>query len=463
MTLPIEALVERGGPYSVYEAKRVLGISWQEIATAVRDRVLRSTVLHGRYYLDHDDVLNYQRRKTMNTLFSDLKNSQSEETGEGEDDQVWFEHYAKIINYSSKPEAILEYLEFHGTINRFTWLLKTHYCSGPELRDRDIRIDRMFARYLKENKVSLEKLARLRYAAASGDVAWSSTGDSLKKVWYNELSYLQPALPQYIDVDYRGVQANLAASQSRLLFLSWKVTQAYYAVYHAFRSLCDSLQVPYDPKEHHAPMRAFKATKLMPATRVLMFFPFDMACVPARPDERPTPPPTPPYARFKYARYPRDRHVTMPNLIHQIWFGLAKGAEQWPPARHRNERFMLPDYLYNFRTWANYVNIDNLVDLKSRGYKSYMDLDLYVLTFFYAAFAELMALAIYGEDRFTTLAEDFHTRFVHSDATLSENSSPWPMAVRFKVYKELGLLSPDAWEPERQVDPNRLDLETLDR
>lgn len=363
--------------------------------------------------------------------------------------------------YTYEAESISEYIAFHETINGFTWLLKSFYSSANELRSREIRIERIFARYLTQNRVSLDKIAKQGTPHIDAHASWTKTADSLKKVWYNELSYLQPSLPQYLNVDYRGVQANLEVSQNRMLFLSWKVTQSYYAVYHSFRCICDSLGVNYDPKEHHAPMRAFKSTKLIPSTKTFLFFPFDLGYTPAQPAFIPSTPPIPTYHRYQYAGYPRNRRITSASLIRRVWIGLGRGTVNWPTARRRNERFMIPDYLYNFRTWANYVNIDNLVDLKSRGYKAYMDLDLYLLTFFYSSFAEICTLATYGEEKFIELAKDFHERFVSQDASLMTPSSPWPMSVRFKVYKQVGLISQGAWEPERNPDPNTISLEDL--
>ncbi|MFC6662460.1 hypothetical protein [Deinococcus multiflagellatus] len=201
-------------------------------------------------------------------------------------------------------------------------------------------------------------------------------------------------------------------------------------------------------------MRAFKGNKLSPALQVLLFFPFNLFYTPGRPDQEPTLPKPVGHEHFQYARYPRDRQGSTPLLTRRVWIRLGKSAANWPAARRRNERFMLPDYLYHFRTWANYVNIDNLVDLKGGGFKAYMDLDLMTLTFFYAGFAELLFIARFGEAAYLALAQDFHDRFVATQPGLNQRTAPWPLAVRLQIYKHLKLLDAQAWEPKRPTDPN---------
>ena len=57
---------------------------------------------------------------------------------------------------------------------------------------------------------------------------------------------------------------------------------------------------------------------------------------------------------------------------------------------------MLADLLNAFRTWVNYVEIESMIALKGIGFRTYLDLDLTTVVYFYCALVELAGALDFG-------------------------------------------------------------------
>jgi hypothetical protein len=115
--------------------------------------------------------------------------------------------------------------------------------------------------------------------------------------------------------------------------------------------------------------------------------------------------------------------------------------------RSNSQSYMLFDLLHDLRNWGNYVDIDNMVALRSSGFRAYLDQDLHIIVFFFSAIAELTAIALLGAERVTKLAANFYRGFVERDATLWRSPSRLPFDVRFAIYEHLGRREGQVWQP----------------
>ncbi|MBZ9715603.1 hypothetical protein [Deinococcus multiflagellatus] len=230
MTLDSAALIQRGGPYSLFEVKRILEISWSDLAWGVREGGFRHLVVDGRYFVEINSLLHFEHWSRSKRIAQALREELEAENFPEDEIKHQLELFEgpSAYNFISgwQPKEIQEYLEFHETINQFTWLLKVRYSPKRELRKRAMRLDSIFANYLRKNKVQLSRLQRLMPSEAPDSMRQQRASESLRKVWYNELAYLQPSPPDVMHIDMLGVSHNLERSQDRLLFLSWRVTQA---------------------------------------------------------------------------------------------------------------------------------------------------------------------------------------------------------------------------------------------
>jgi hypothetical protein len=316
---------------------------------------------------------------------------------------------------------------------------------------KKIRLDWILQGYIREGLASSAHIGNaLAPPVTSPTKLGKQAAAAIRKVWYNELAYATPSLVDPFRIDKVGVTANITTSRQRMVFPSWRIPQAYYAVYHAYRALCEITDTPYRAEEHASPLRSFKASKLSPAFGKLLAFPFNIHYGPSTRGKAFSDlflPESKPYLKSEYASHPRPPHSSFHNVLKRIVAAFRGGWNSWSLSKRENQPFMLPDLLYDFRTWANYIDIDNMVALKSPGLKAYLDVDLSTIIFFHAALVELAAIAVFGPRDVTHLAASFHEGFVQQDPTLWHCPVPRPMDIRFHIYAHVGRLGGIRWTP----------------
>lgn len=111
------------------------------------------------------------------------------------------------------------------------------------------------------------------------------------------------------------------------------------------------------------------------------------------------------------------------------------------------------DYMYDFRIWANYLDIDNLLSLHGSGYKSFMDQNLSLLLFIIGGIAELSYIAVFGLRDYVALLQRLHDLFVLNNSQLESTFANTPPYQRLTIYNRLGLIDGQISLKER-VDIN---------
>ena len=307
------------------------------------------------------------------------------------------------------------------------------------------------------NSISPERIKRrLKMTQTRGQKA--AAEDSFRRMWYNELAYAHPPLLEPLLLDRGGVSANIKDSASRFTFPSWRISSAYYCVYHATRALCDSLGVKYRREEHGSPLRSFKATKLEPALQTFLGFPFNIrhkGGIPSQGRLSDLMPASRPHLRFKYAAHPRPPHDTFDAILRKVKSEFSRRWRRRPSGAQR-QAYMLPDLLHEFRNWVNYVDVKNMLALKSGGYRAYLDQDLLTIVWFYGAMSELVGIAALGAKRFCDVADSFWGTFVVNDEALWRRNYLWPLDARMRIYLHLGFLQGGAWNPRYPSSPGAL-------
>jgi hypothetical protein len=425
----IRALEERGEPYSVLEACAILNVSKAWLNSHIKNELIRPRKKGARYQItsSHIGLLRASPAYRLTIL-----------------------HKSAMCRGPSVPFRLRQYHRYHSTINEFTWLLKAYYSEREELKRRHFRLDILLQRFIEINDLRPDRIRRICGGMLNAQ-QMNLAITSLQRVWYNEMAYGQPPLPEPFLLDYAGVNKNLDNSSSRYAFPSWRISKAYYCIYHAFRSLCDSLDVQYRREEHISPYRAFKATKLSPCLKELLKFPFNLRYGSRSkgrllryktflPHERQI-------LEFAYASHPRPPGRGFNETLARVIRELKNRWQEWPDGM-RKQDYMIPDLLLQFRNWVNYVDIENMIALKSEGFRAYLDQDLGTIIWFYAAFAELAAIAQLGPSRFLNTAECFWKGFIAGDKTLWHRERIWPLDARLRIYMHIGLLPANAWSPE---------------
>lgn len=107
---------------------------------------------------------------------------------------------------------------------------------------------------------------------------------------------------------------------------------------------------------------------------------------------------------------------------------------------------MVPDFLSDFRNWGQYTEIDELLHVRPGGFRAYLDQDLTILVFFYAAIAEIATIAMLGPGRVLEAAESIFKSLVTGNERLWRAPAPQTLDVRLRVYEHKGLLPKGAWQ-----------------
>ena len=356
------------------------------------------------------------------------------------------------------PANLRSYNTFHTALDNFVHLLRVYYTPLPDIKRRSYRLDLLLQRYMAESVSDNDKIRRLLIPAGlkpnRGDAK-----QAILKVWYNELAYGTPSMSDPLILCAKGIKTNLESSRVRFAFPSWKVIQAYYSIYYSYRALCELTGVQYRAEEHGAPLRAFKSTKFQPASKCLIGFPFSIQITSnTRSAKRFEPISRKPHLQYQYCNHRRPPNLSVRSILKRVYRVFSDTRSNWGPNRQNSEAFNLADFLYHFRTWVNYIDIHSMIQLKSEGYRSYLDQNLAVLVFFHAAFVELAAIAIFGVEDVLAWASDFEQKFIGPEPELRDSLTPRPLDTRMRIYKHVGRLGDCAWTA---LQPKKPELELL--
>ena len=142
------------------------------------------------------------------------------------------------------------------------------------------------------------------------------------------------------------------------------------------------------------------------------------------------------HLKYNYARHPRN-----PNRLPIESFDFIRGYfRQRSKARKKPITYNLIDFLRELRVWANYIDIDNLINLWGLGYRAFLDQNLSTLLFFLASVGELSFLAVRGERKYLGQMQSFYDQFVCKNPEVEQGFTRSPMFHRMLIYQELGLI-----------------------
>lgn len=305
------------------------------------------------------------------------------------------------------PEDLPAYSTWHDAFDCLVWLLCVQYTTPDAARTRRFRLDHLLAAYLKAGE-SNRKRIKLCYEPHTKRSTKRARQDLLRG-WYHELAYSLPLRHTTLEISSGAITDGLDASASRFAFPTWRIVSNYYSAYFMIRSATALKTSEFRQQEHRSSLNAFKANLASPLRPVLWRYPLGIEVrrshngfvtdgIEKQQD----------HLKFAYCRHPRDPHRTPAELqdkLTQLYLRQAKLTG--------SHSYGLMDLLRDFRVWANYQDIDNLVKLRSRAYKAYLDRNLAIILFFVCSLAELSYISVVGPGRFLNRLQqlyDFVTR-----------------------------------------------------
>jgi len=350
------------------------------------------------------------------------------------------------------PTELERYSKWHQIVDGMTWLLKVSYSTPDEIKKRRFRLDKLFANYLRSHDVNLRTLRQ----ALSTDTSVNRTAvtDDLKRGWYNELSFILPLKHSTLGLSFHDVEANKSKAIERFAFPSWRITMAYYSTYFYLRSIVLQKQRHLRIQEHGKAIASFKNNALGSISQTIWKFPFSIAYVPGRrffKSQILTK--CMPHLKHKYCSHPQPPRRLPSQLVEFIYQAFKAGGMK----RQKPIAYTLFDYLHDFRIWANYLEIDNLLSLAGEGYKSFLDQNLSLVLFFFGGFAELSFISIFGENSYAKSLRRFFNLVVTSKALSENDLTMVPHYQRLQIYRLLGLVKINV-EPRVNPDINAISL-----
>lgn len=333
------------------------------------------------------------------------------------------------------PPEISRYSTWHEVLDEIAWLVKATYSTVPDLKRKRFRADVLLSNYLDSNKVTL---AQLRSAFQPPDGVPQGIWEDVQRGWFNELAFSDPARTSTLGMSFHDIHLNEAASAQRFTFPSWRITTAYYAVYFYLRAITRLKQPQFRLAEHGATLATFKNCALNPFSRTVWRFPFDIAFLPGtRLDRRSLAIHTRPHLRFRYADHPREPKRSAAATFEHVLADFRKRSRRRSTPIH----YTLFDFLHDFRVWANYLEIEHLLNLRGSGYKAFLDQNLATILWFVGACVELVFIAIAGQRAFLNRAQRFYALISASSPGLENTYPILPLAQRLQVFVGKGHLS----------------------
>ena len=258
--------------------------------------------------------------------------------------------------------------------------------------------------------------------------------NDLKRGWYNELAYTLPLKKSVLGLSFSDIGINKEISDERFSFPSWRIISVYYSVYFYLRAVTLQKFGGFRLQEHGATITAFKHNLLAPFERVLWKFPFDVAYRPkTRVHRSGLYLANVRHINLKISRHPRPPHNTPLELFEHIRQVFRRRSR----ANSRPSIYTLFDYMHDFRVWANYLDIDNLLRLWGAGYKSFIDQNLSLLLFFIGGFAEICYMAYFGVDKYIEQLQSIYDLFTGNVKVLERDFIYTPLNHRLEIYNDI--------------------------
>lgn len=350
------------------------------------------------------------------------------------------------------PKEIKDFNRWHHLLDELLWLLKVCYSDPTDIKRKAFRLDHLFSAYVTSNKVTLPRI-RNTFASSSSSAATLVLND-LKRGWYNELAYSFPLRPSTLRHSYADLEQNKASSIVRLAFPSWRITTAYYSVYFYLRAITLVKQSGFRLEQHGATIECFKNGVVSPLSHTLWQFPFNIAYIPGKTVRVATLPcATHDHLKFSYARHPRAPHRSPEDIYRHVFDAFRRKGK----AGKRPSMYSLFDFLHDFRVWANYLDIDNMLSLWGQGYKAFLDQNLAALLFFIGGIAEMCVLAVLGEDVYLRQLQRIFDLFAANNPEIEESFSDTSICQRHDIYRALQFTQGTLLRPTKE-DINRVSI-----
>ncbi len=333
------------------------------------------------------------------------------------------------------PDELLGYSDWHQTLDYYSWLFKVFYTPPNDIKKKRFNIRYVFENYLITNKIDLLKIKRFFY---SRGISSKNISDNLKRSWYNELAFIYPLKNATLGLSFSEITENSKISNMRFSFPSWKITECYYSSYFYLRSIALYKNPNFRVEEHKSTLNTFKNNALESMRNTLWKFPLDIEYKPkTKFFVSKTLAGQLKHLKYKYCNHPRTPNLSPLEIAKVIYTNFQKRGKRLNKPTH----YTLFDYLLEFPIWANYLDIDNLLNLYGKGFKGFLDQNLSLLLFFIGGITELIYISVFGEDQYIKELQNLYTLFANKNSEIKDNFIYSSVYQRMKIFKLRGFIT----------------------
>lgn len=333
------------------------------------------------------------------------------------------------------PDELTEYNKWHELIDEIAWLLKVLYSGKHEIKAKSFRADHIFVRYLKNHDVSLDNLRST--FLHNNRINTLLVTDDLKRGWYNELSFVVPIKDSTLGLSFKDIEVNNKISDIRFSFPSWKIISCYYAIYFYLRGITLQKEPNIRISEHGATLAAFKYNLLPGLEKTIWKSPLDISwAASSRIYKKHNIIYSEQYLQYGYCFHPRAPHKSPVEIFENIHKTFKKRGQ----TREKPIKYTLFDYLHDFRIWANYVDINNILALWGKGYKGFLDQNLSLILFMIGGISEMCYISVHGQEKYISVLQELYELFALNNPSLEKDFVNTPPYQRMRIYNQMGFI-----------------------
>jgi len=358
-------------------------------------------------------------------------------------DDTFFSFLSEMLewNYDKNdayiPDELLQYEYWHQNIDYFSWLLKICYSSKEDIKRKRFRIDKIFQNYIKINKITINGVKNLFNKSVQRK---NEVFEDLKRGWYNEMSFSFPLKDSTLGCSFSDIYNNYDISSDRFQFPSWKIVMSYYSVYFYLRTITLMKNSTFRLKKHTATLNCFKNNVIPVISKSLWGFPLNIEYNPNKRIYRNKILLSKlEYSKYRYCSHPRSPNLSPIDIFESIVKQFTKNGKKFSI----KSQYTIFDFLLEFRIWANYLDISNLISLYGKGYKGFLDQNLSLILFIISGIAEISVIAKFGENEYLKSLQEIYDTFALNNSQIRRNFLNVSMYQRMKIYRNLGFISKD--------------------
>lgn len=350
-------------------------------------------------------------------------------------------------DYYLEQDSLFEnYLFLHNIADVFAHLLKLEYAGSKEVvKARNYRLEIIFQNYLRNNKISKEKITKLLHHDLDQDLL----KEFLLRGWYNELISLHP-----ISTEYLNIRPSLNENRNKngpgdQGDFTWKITQTYYSVLDFMRVIFQAVDPSnYPARSGYGVVKKFSDNLEGKLSNRILFYPFTIFSGKRNKLHKYCD-----YCKYYYSSYPRDHSKQAEDLNDFLIDSFAFLAKE-----KKLKKLSILDILYYLREWANYFKIEPLLKLNANrsGYMKFLLKNISIINFFFAGFAELFFISSLGEEEYIKSIQKFSSEYIEKVDMFGKDNFILPLYVRLRIYKHLGIIENGLDDFFKRTDPIKL-------